>query len=339
MSHNVVPAALAIVLSTTLVFVGGHVEVVSSFLPEPNQPCEVFPILNAVGPETLAFDRNGGGPYTGVSDGRIIKWQANESRWINFAVTTPHRYGCEGPLDHTSTEPKCGRPLGLSFNHNTSDLYIADAYMGLLVVGPNGGLARPLAKEAQGIPFRFTNGVVVDQKSGQIYFTDSSTRFQRREFGFVMVSLDKTGRLLKFDPTTNKVTVLMGNLMFPNGVALSKTGDFLLITETTNSRILKFWLEPTKAGRVEVFAELPGIPDNINRNQQGEFWVAVNSKNGESIRYGLAVKLNENGDILKTLEDKTGKTWKYGSDIVETNGYLWIGSVIVPYVVKLKISS
>ena len=52
---------------------------------------ETFPIFGATGPESLAFDRNGGGPYTGVSDGRIIKWQANVNRWVDFATTTPYR--------------------------------------------------------------------------------------------------------------------------------------------------------------------------------------------------------------------------------------------------------
>ena len=86
-------ATLAIVLIATLV----------SPRPEPDQQYhqheqdgqsnqyEVLPILDAVGPESLAFDKHGEGPYTGVSDGRIIKWQRNENRWINFAVTTPHR--------------------------------------------------------------------------------------------------------------------------------------------------------------------------------------------------------------------------------------------------------
>lgn len=45
----------------------------------------------AAGPESLAFDRRGGGPFTGVSDGRILRWRANESRWVDFAVTSPER--------------------------------------------------------------------------------------------------------------------------------------------------------------------------------------------------------------------------------------------------------
>lgn len=53
---------------------------------------EVIPIVDAVGPESVAFDPLGGGPYVGISDGRIIKWQENEKRWISFAMTSTNRY-------------------------------------------------------------------------------------------------------------------------------------------------------------------------------------------------------------------------------------------------------
>ncbi|KAL3534581.1 hypothetical protein ACH5RR_003042 [Cinchona calisaya] len=373
-------AASAVLLISSLVSVG-HVRIFPPLLEPPselptkdtyqNHRSELFPIFGAAGPESFAFNRDGSGaagPYTGVSDGRIIQWRGNESRWIDFAITTPNRSGCEDSHDHVETESKCGRPLGLSFNEKSGNLYIADAYMGLLVVGANGGLATPLAKEAQGIPFKFTNGVIVDQRSGLVYFTDSSRKFQRKEYVSVILSGDNSGRLLQFDPITNEVTVLLDNLMFPNGVTLSENGDFLLVAETTNCRILKFWLEASKAGTVEVFAELPGFPDNIKRNKKGEFWVAINSRRRGVFNwilsnawlrnflvtlpldftrahsllanykgYGLAVRLSQNGDVLETLEDKNGVTWKYSSEVDEENGYLWIGSVKLPYVVKLKI--
>ena len=73
----------------------------------------------------------------------------------------------------------CGRPLGLRFDKKTGDLYIADAYFGLMKVGPEGGLATSLANEAEGIPLRFTNDLDIDDE-GNIYFTDSSTTYQRR---------------------------------------------------------------------------------------------------------------------------------------------------------------
>ncbi|GMQ00213.1 hypothetical protein CsSME_00047401 [Camellia sinensis var. sinensis] len=51
----------------------------------------IIQIVDGVGPESFAFDPHGGGPYTGISDGRIIKWLQNERRWIGFAVTSLHR--------------------------------------------------------------------------------------------------------------------------------------------------------------------------------------------------------------------------------------------------------
>ncbi|RDX61705.1 Protein STRICTOSIDINE SYNTHASE-LIKE 2, partial [Mucuna pruriens] len=52
---------------------------------------EAVPIDGAVGPESFAFDPRGGGPYTGVSDGRIIKWDRTQNRWYNFSVICSHR--------------------------------------------------------------------------------------------------------------------------------------------------------------------------------------------------------------------------------------------------------
>ncbi|RVW51353.1 Protein strictosidine synthase-like 10 [Vitis vinifera] len=139
------------------------------------------------GPETLVFDCNGEGPYTGVSDGRILKWHGSEVGWKDFAVTSPLRYmldfsTCDG-LSDTSAEHVCGRPLGLKFNQATCDLYIADAYFGLLVVGRKGGLARQLATSAEGIHFYL----------------------RMPEFGIAMESGDNTGRLMRYDPKTKKV--------------------------------------------------------------------------------------------------------------------------------------
>lgn len=83
------------------------------------------------------------------------------------------------PLSYLKFEHICGRPLGLRFDKKTGDLYIADAYLGLLKVGPEGGLATSLATEAEGVPLRFTNDLDMDEE-GNVYFTDSSTKYQRR---------------------------------------------------------------------------------------------------------------------------------------------------------------
>lgn len=69
--------------------------------------------------------------------------------------------------------------MGLRFDKKTGDLYIADAYFGLLKVGPQGGIAATLTTEAEGVPVGFTNDLAIDEE-GTVYFTDSSTNYQRR---------------------------------------------------------------------------------------------------------------------------------------------------------------
>ena len=43
------------------------------------------------GPESLAFDRNGEGPYVGGSDGRIFKYAGPNVGFIEYAYTSPIR--------------------------------------------------------------------------------------------------------------------------------------------------------------------------------------------------------------------------------------------------------
>lgn len=49
-------------------------------------------LQGVVGPESIAFDGAGEGPYTGVSDGRVVKWDRRTGQWTEFAMTLPHRF-------------------------------------------------------------------------------------------------------------------------------------------------------------------------------------------------------------------------------------------------------
>ena len=90
---------------------------------------------------------------------------------------------CAKGVDSTTAkqwkhEKWCGRPLGLRFNKESGDLYIADAYYGLLVVGPAGGLATPLATHVEGKQILFANDLDI-HKNGSIFFTDTSKKYNR----------------------------------------------------------------------------------------------------------------------------------------------------------------
>jgi len=83
--------------------------------------------------------------------------------------------------EHPKNEHICGRPLGLCFNVASGQLYVADAYMGLVVIEPNGGIARKVISHAlEGQPLAFTNSLDIDQRTGAVYFTSSSSRYERR---------------------------------------------------------------------------------------------------------------------------------------------------------------
>lgn len=98
-----------------------------------------------------------------------------------FFLVFRRRDLCDGSTN-VDNEPMCGRPLGLQFNPRSCNLYIADAYFGLLMVGSNGGVAQQLATSAENVPFNLTNALDIDSQTGLVYFTDASINFQRRYF-------------------------------------------------------------------------------------------------------------------------------------------------------------
>ncbi|KAK8493526.1 hypothetical protein V6N11_050348 [Hibiscus sabdariffa] len=127
----------------------------------------------ASGPESIAFDCKSEGPYVGVSDGKEI-WVGKNLQLLHQTGTlltslTKDKKLCDGTTN-SDLEPTCGRPLGLKFNRKTCDLYIADAYFGLLVVGPNGGKAQQLATSAEGVPFKLANALDIDTDTGDDLF-------------------------------------------------------------------------------------------------------------------------------------------------------------------------
>lgn len=315
------------------------------------------------GPESVAFDPLGRGPYTGVADGRVLFW--NGESFTDFAYTSPNRSEICDPkpsiLSYSKNEHICGRPLGLRFDKKTGNLYIADPYFGLMKVGPEGGLATSLSTEAEGVPFKFTNDLDLDDE-GNVYFTDSSTKYQRRNFLHVVFSAENSGRVLKYNAATGETTVLVRDLHFPNGVSLSKDGSFFVFCEGGKGRLLKYWLKGEKAGTTELFAILPGFPDNIRTNDKGEFWVAIHSRRsrlasleskypklrkflvklpitakfqlllrGQRLHAAL-VKYSPEGKLLQILEDSQGKVVRAASEVEEQDGKLWIGSVLMSFI-------
>jgi len=328
---------------------------------------ELIPVDGgAAGPESVAFGVGGEGPYAGVSDGRVIRWLPEEGRWVEHSSAAAPELldSCRGSQDPMK-EHECGRPLGLKFNNKTGELYVADSYFGLRVVSPEDNVSRQIGPQQHGSPFSFANGVEIDQETGVVYFTETSTTFQRRQFLNIVISGDATGRLLKYDPNSNEVQVLVDGLAFPNGLLMSEDGSYLLLAETTTCKIHRYWLKSPKDSTLEELVQLPGFPDNIKASPRGGFWVGLHGKRGKIAewstsfpwlrrlvmklppqhvqrvmaflsRFGsqvIALRVSEEGKVLEEVivHDTARKMFGSISELEEKDGCLWIGSVHLPF--------
>ncbi|XP_062116810.1 protein STRICTOSIDINE SYNTHASE-LIKE 12-like [Humulus lupulus] len=286
----------------------------------------------STGPETITFDSVGRGPYTGISDGRIVRY--NGSNFIEVYITSPNRSSlvCDGKNNPAIFGRKCGRPIGIDFHYDKNLLYITDAYKGLLV-GTDKRLAVQLATEAEGMPFKFPDGLNVDQLTGNVYFTDASSVYELSQLPIAVLLNDSTGRLLKYNPITNNVSVLLRGLGGAAGVAVSSDGSFVLVTEYITKRIQKFWLKGPMAFKSQVIINLQGRPDNIKKTPTGDsFWVAVTTMNLIGRTIPTAIEITGNGTILRTL---SLDHYYFGTPISEFNqrgSYFYAGSLQANFV-------
>ncbi|RPJ12734.1 MAG: SMP-30/gluconolactonase/LRE family protein [Desulfobacteraceae bacterium] len=291
------------------------------------------------GPEDVVIDSEGR-IYGGTQDGKIVRI-LKDGRVETFAETG-------------------GRPMGLAFD-SKGNLIVADAYKGLLSVDAAGTIT-VLTTGAEGVPFKFTDHLDI-ASDGTIYFTDASFKYRLNEYLFDLLESKPNGRFLRYDPDSKITDVLLRNLYFSNGVALSQNEDFVLVNETYRYRIQRYWLKGPKAGTADIFLDnLPGFPDNVTSNRKGNFWVAlftVRNNQMDSMHpspfikkiisrlpkflwpkpkpYGFVLAVNEDGKIINSLQEPTGEHLKEITGAREHDGYLYLGSLHNDRIGKYKL--
>lgn len=208
--------------------------------------------LNGEGPEDVVVDADGQ-VYTGLSDGRIL------------------RVSQDGRTVETIAELD-GRVYGLEF-YGEDELLACGGPRGLLAVSISDGAARSLVS---GADLRACNNAAV-AADGTIYFSDSSTHFDPSQWRRSLLHQTGTGRLLRRTPD-GEVEELLGGLHFANGVALAPDESFVVVAETGERRLTRYWLSGDAAGTSDVFADnLTGYPDNASTGSDQLIWVALAS--------------------------------------------------------------
>lgn len=257
----------------------------------------------AMAAEDMAVSKDGTA-FLGIGDGRIAFFREDEMVLRAFTRIGKNIEACgEDP----ELGPKCGRPLGLTFapaapfKHylkrikpeaklfdGDEVLLVADPYRGLYLLDATGAKT-VLFYKVDDKRTKFLNSVVVSD-AGEVYVTDSSTRFQAHKVTLDYLEAKPSGRLLRFNPRTEKVDVLARDLAFPNGLALTDDGQALLIALGLQNKLVKYTFS-TKS--IADFAFLPGSPDNLS----------VGSMNGRKLVFvGLVDRTNV---VLETLKKST----------------------------------
>jgi sugar lactone lactonase YvrE len=294
------------------------------------------------GPEDVAVDA-AGRIYGGTEDGRVVRVTVEEGQ---ERVETFARTG--------------GRPLGLHFD-GAGNLVVADGRRGLLSID-SAGRVTVLATQAEGVPFGFTDDVKIGA-DGVIYFSDASRRFGVGEHLYDLLEARPHGRLLAWDPASRTVRVLLRDLYFANGVALSRDEDFLLVAETYRCRLRRLWLRGPRKGISEVFADnLPGYPDGVAADGRGTFWVAMFTvRNPAADRlqprpwakrllaklpsflwprpepYGLVLAFDEQGRLLRSLHDPGGRHVSPVTSVQPEGDVLYLGTLTGDWIGRYRL--
>ncbi|XP_071390527.1 adipocyte plasma membrane-associated protein [Centroberyx affinis] len=314
-----------------------------------------------IGPESVA--NIGDVLYSGTADGKIVKF-------VGRRIHVVTRLG-KPPCGSREEEPTCGRPLGIRAGPNGT-LFVADAYLGVFEVDPTTGEATRLVSGGQlvgGRRLSFINDLAVTRDGRKLYFTDSSSRWQRRDYLQLIMEATADGRVLEYDMESRELTVVMENLRFPNGIQLLPDEESVLVAETTMARIRRVHVSGLNKGGMDTFVDnLPGFPDNVRPSSSGGYWVVMSSVRpnpGFSLldflsqrpwlkklifklfsqdvllkfvpRYSLVAELHDGGVCTRSFHDPHGLVAPHISEAHEHDGSLYLGSFRSPFLCKLDL--
>lgn len=252
---------------------------------------------------------------------------------------------------------------GMQFD-NAGNLIALLNNVGLIQVNPDKSIDTLLMHTPDHKPLLMGTGLKIG-KDGKIYFINTSGQeaSSSKYISKLILEMKPTGGIYVYDPATKSTEILSNGNYFGNGLVLSQNEDFLLVSETSRYRLLRYWLKGPKKGTSEVFMDnLPGFPNNLSRSTSGNFWLGFTTKRNDQLddihpkinmkkfvyslpefvqpkaeKFGMVFEISEEGKIIQTLFDVTGLQVSEAGSILEYNGYLYLGGDIVPAVSKVKL--
>lgn len=292
------------------------------------------------GPEGLAIGADGR-IYGGYDDGRVFALSADGTQCRVLASTG-------------------GRPLGLALDAD-GRIVVADAKKGLLRL--DGATTTVLSTAAGDLPFGFIDDVDVSRDDGRIYFSDASHKFGYGHHIEDTLEHGANGRLLRYDPASGSTETLLKGLHFANGVALGPDEAYVLVNETSEYKVTRYWLKGDKAGSAEPFIEnLPGFPDNLSYNGRDRFWIALYAPRDPLLDqllpkpflrklvarlpawvqpkpklHAWIIGVDLQGRVIANLQYAGADAYAPITSVEEREGWLWLGSLGASAVGRIRL--
>lgn len=281
------------------------------------------------GPDTVLPGADGL-RYAAIGDGRIVRWRK------------------DGPIEEFARVN--GRPVGMNFGADGS-LYAADEERGVIwKITPDRRVSR-LTERIGERKFNLLNDVWI-ARDGRVFFTESTARWPLAENQRALLEHGGDGGVYVWHPD-GRVTQVLDDLNFANGVVLSQKEDYLLVAETGSYRITRLWLTGPRAGQREALLDnLPGFPGDLSVAPDGEsYWCSfftprkrLLDKLGphpwarklvgllplswlpESEPYPFVFRFNGQGQVLETLQATPDSKLPSFSSVVQDGDELLLGT-------------
>lgn len=147
--------------------------------------------------------------------------------------------------------------------------------------------------ESNSVLCSLCNDLAISRDGKRVYFTEPFTYPNSTMGGGTTVveciSLGENGLVWCIDLEKETVSLVGQGYTFADGILLeySEDGDreqAILISELAKCRLSRLYIDGTNAGKDEIVQEnLPGMPDGLDRDKDGNIWVALVERRSDLI--------------------------------------------------------
>ncbi len=161
---------------------------------------------------------------------------------------------------------------GLAF-HPDGRLLVCVAERGLAAVDAAG--RQRWLSQVEDAPLRSLTDVAV-AADGTIFASEGSRLNPAEAWCRDLMQKNRAGRVIVCGPELDAPTVLLRDLAYPHGLAVSADGRFLWLTESWSHRVSRAAINGRALGSPEiVIGNLPGYPARLGRAAAGGFWLSL----------------------------------------------------------------